>query len=207
MNFIKKWNVVFLFSSVAHWNKGAASKIAVILWPYHVLLCYHFCCFLCEGVLLDRTPKPLFWEQERPVGELCWVLPGALPQQPSLSPSCLGQTGALPTCLPERAWLINSRMALCGQVKNYFGDLESIPGTLCIPTAGWSPVEDSQFRTFLCGSHCNINGVTSSEQNNARCALCPHTAHNCEAIHAFCKLNSRPKLTYNHSKAYPFCAV
>lgn len=105
MNFIKKWNIVFLFSSAAHWNRGAASKIAVILWPYYVLLCYHFCCFLCEDVLLDRSPKPLFWEQERPVGELCWVLPGALPQQPSPAPAAWAKQEPYPhVCLRGPDW-------------------------------------------------------------------------------------------------------
>lgn len=171
-----------------------------------MLLCCHFCCFLCEGVPLDRTPKPLFWEQERPVGELCWVLPRALPQQPP--PAEQEPHPHFYVRGPD----INSSVVLCGQVKNYWGDLESIPGPPCIPRAGWSPVQDPQVRTFLCGSCCNINGVTlSSEQNNAQCAavwgLHPHTAHNYGTIHLLCELNSRPKLTYNHSKSYSFCNI
>lgn len=37
--------------------------------------------------------------------------------------------------------------------------------------------------------------------------LHPHAAHNYEAIHILCKSNSRPKLTYNHIKAYPYFAL
>lgn len=79
MNFIKKRKVVFLFSSAVHWNKGAASMIAVIGFAALLPLLLHFhvreshqtgAQSLCSG-----SRRDLLW----------WVLPGALPQIPGPS--------------------------------------------------------------------------------------------------------------------------
>lgn len=166
-NFIKKWKFDFLFLQCHSLKSGScfqgyfnslASLIRDSVHRNYMLLCYHFSCFLCENVPLRQVPKPLFWEQERPVEKLCQTLAKALTPAAFSEQWWAGPSRNLNhVLLEERDRLINSRTVLCGQVKNYFGDLQSITCTLCIPTPGWSSVEDSQFRTFLHGSYCNIN--------------------------------------------------
>lgn len=121
-----------------------------------MLLCYQFFCFLQKCP--TKTGSLNLWFGNRK-DLLKWTLARALtlvtfPEHqlagPSRSPNHIFAW--------EWARVINSRVVLCGQVKNYFWDLQSITCTLCMPAAGWSPDEDSQFRTFLLGSYCNING-------------------------------------------------
>lgn len=182
LNFIKKWKFDYFFLQCSSLKSGSCfqddcNSLAWLIrdsaYQKHMLLCYHFFCFLCESVPLRQVLKPSVLGNRRDLWKSSagpW--PEPWPQQPSQSTSEQGQTGNLTTFLPERGpdgWI---QEPCCVDRWKITLETSRASYALCASQQlAWSPVEDSQFRTFLPGSYCSIKGcntvIEASEQNTA----------------------------------------